>query len=147
VARDLLQRLDEGEDPSDAEVQRAWTKRRDLHEREVAEIMILRQVVAGARDRLGALVRDLAEEIVVQHLRPALEDVLSAAENTAPALAGARTMEEVLRSDDRERAGAAWQRLGELGLRFAEIRATYEGLHRLCFAAVTKDVNNRFVAF
>lgn len=101
-------------------------------EQHAASLHVLRQAEASTASALRNIMETLAEEIVTEHLRPALEETLASVRELAPALGGATSPDELLRSD--EAAREAWFGLDALAGRWRQIRTAYtDSIYRSVF--------------
>jgi hypothetical protein len=104
------------------------------HEAANAQKQVLRLAETKAGSELYSEFVARAEEIVTEHLRPALDQTLEMAGKLAPKLKGASSTDELLRAND-EDARKAWLELGERLLpRFRAIREGYDLVYSAVFA-------------
>ena len=88
------------------------------HEQLAASLHVLRQAQTRAAIALSALLSQSAEEVVVEHLRPAQALALTDAESIVPKLGGVRSTDELLAADGIESKREAWLVLESLAVRW-----------------------------
>ena len=91
---------------------------------------MLRQAQTRAAIALSTLMGSSAEEVVVEHLRPAQALALADAEPIVPKLGGVRSRDELLSADGIESKREAWLALESLAVRWRSIRSAYTELYR-----------------
>ena len=100
------------------------------HEQLTASLHVLRQAQTRAAIALSNLLSDSAEQVVVECLRPAMEQALKDAEAIVPKLGGVRSRRELLAADGIEAKREAWLALESLAVRWKAIRAAYSELFK-----------------
>jgi hypothetical protein len=132
AAQQLADAVQDGECPTD--LGRRQLQAEDEHEQANAQIQILRLVETRIGSELYDAFRNGGEEIVIEHLRPALDETLRKAGKLAPKLKGISSTDALMRAED-EGAHKAWLELERLFPRYRAIRDGYD----LVYSAVFSD--------
>jgi hypothetical protein len=98
-----------------------------------AQLQVLRLTETQTARQLRDLFDYLSESMVVEHLRPALDEVLAEVGKLAPKLNGATTPEAIFRLEDPTAARQVWFDLEAQATRYGAIRAAYDALFSSVF--------------